>query len=425
MAGPSPKDRLKMWTDGSSKLLKNQESVSGAERVGGFGIVYDGNILPNLYGPLKENLTEKATNNVAELQAAILGLQFAKSKGYTRVEAITDSKLLENIMTKWLDQWKERGWKKSCGSPLVISVHHVKTLDRLRHQMDITWNWQPRNSCPELSLADKLANKASELAMETEPGFIGREGEVEATLYRNKDKMSGENTDCLPPTLLRSVKTVLLNEKRFTTFKLLCSLDISPVLTEELIRKKKGIMVMTSSYAYGNITTLRTCDPLDPEIAPNLFVKCHLGYGGGEDALLLQEGCVVGVAWTHPFSKPDDQTDQSCMGGMFWTADEDGIDGVECEVPFNDENIAEDDDGEYDDDSDEEELMTEMMSGSLEGLASSYLCNKEDPTMLTRKELKAGWGTVENFMLSYGLKPYNPEDCEEAVAISRALKENN
>ena len=97
MAGPSPKDRLKMWTDGSSKLLINQESVSGAERVGGFGIVFDGNILPNLYGPLKE----KATNNVAELQAAILGLQFAKSKGYTRVEAITDSKLLENIMTKW------------------------------------------------------------------------------------------------------------------------------------------------------------------------------------------------------------------------------------------------------------------------------------------------------------------------------------
>ena len=66
--------------------------------------------------------------------------------------------------------------------------------------------------------------------------------------------------------------------------------------------------------------------------------------------------------------------------------------------------------------------------GDLERLAASYLCDKNDSSLMTWKELKDGWGgplVCTNFMISYGLKPFNPEDCEEAVAISRALKEGN
>ena len=59
----------------------------------------------------------------------------------------------------------------------------------------------------------------------------------------------------------------------------------------------------------------------------------------------------------------------------------------------------------------------------LEQLAVVNLCDPDDPTLLTRKELKKSWGSCTNFMLSYGLKPYNPEDIDEALAISRALKE--
>jgi len=64
--------------------------------------------------------------------------------------------------------------------------------------------------------------------------------------------------------------------------------------------------------------------------------------------------------------------------------------------------------------------------GDAERMAASQLCDKTDPTLLTWKELKEGWGgplVCTNFMISYGLKPYNMEDIEEAVAISRALKE--
>ncbi len=44
--------------------------------------------------------------------------------------------------------------------------------------------------------------------------------------------------------------------------------------------------------------------------------------------------------------------------------------------------------------------------------------------MLTTKEIMDGWGSFSNFMVSYGLKPFNPDDCEEAVAISQTLAEN-
>ena len=47
---------------------------------------------------------------------------------------------------------------------------------------------------------------------------------------------------------------------------------------------------------------------------------------------------------------------------------------------------------------------------------------EESPTRLTWKYLNDGWGSCLNFSLSYGLKVWNPQDCDEALVISRALK---
>ena len=55
----------------------------------------------------------------------------------------------------------------------------------------------------------------------------------------------------------------------------------------------------------------------------------------------------------------------------------------------------------------------------------TYLNDPNDQTLLTKKEIKKSWRSFSNFMISYGLKPYNQEDCEEADAISRALKKAN
>lgn len=63
------------------------------------------------------------------------------------------------------------------------------------------------------------------------------------------------------------------------------------------------------------------------------------------------------------------------------------------------------------------------MNGPEEALAASQLCNKDDPTRLTWKEIKDSYGSCSNFMYSYGLKPWNADDCQEALSISRAMKE--
>jgi len=80
-----------------------------------------------------------------------------------------------------------------------------------------------------------------------------------------------------------------------------------------------------------------------------------------------------------------------------------------------------------DDDGDEEEVDDDFDFANMdpsEALARSMLgAFGDDPTLLSLQEMKKGWGGCLNFMLSYGLKPWKPEDVEEALAISRAIKE--
>jgi len=63
------------------------------------------------------------------------------------------------------------------------------------------------------------------------------------------------------------------------------------------------------------------------------------------------------------------------------------------------------------------------MDGDAERMAAMHLSDAGDPTRLTWKEVKDGWGSWSNFMISYGLKPFNHDDLDEALAISTALKQ--
>ena len=62
------------------------------------------------------------------------------------------------------------------------------------------------------------------------------------------------------------------------------------------------------------------------------------------------------------------------------------------------------------------------MPGRQEAFAATELLNKSDPTLLTWKEVQEIWGSCYNFFISYGLKPWDGEDCEKARSISRDLK---
>ncbi len=58
----------------------------------------------------------------------------------------------------------------------------------------------------------------------------------------------------------------------------------------------------------------------------------------------------------------------------------------------------------------------------MEGLAATELLDRTDPSLLTYVEVRDSYGTPLNFFFSFGLKPWNAEDCEEARIISRAFK---
>ena len=58
---------------------------------------------------------------------------------------------------------------------------------------------------------------------------------------------------------------------------------------------------------------------------------------------------------------------------------------------------------------------------SEEGFAASQILDGSDPSLLTWREIRDSWGSCTNFVRSYGLKPYDLGDLQEAAAISRAL----
>eukprot|EP01066_Platyproteum_vivax_P011818 Platyproteum_vivax@DN5353_c0_g1_i3.p2 len=59
-----------------------------------------------------------------------------------------------------------------------------------------------------------------------------------------------------------------------------------------------------------------------------------------------------------------------------------------------------------------------------ESLAESILIySKDSHLLLSKKEIEDGWGSCLNFLLSYGIKPWDSDAEAEAVSISRSIKE--
>jgi len=60
----------------------------------------------------------EATNNIAELEAAIRALTLAKDRQVKRVLLRTDSKYVVDGMSKWMANWSRHDWKKPSGEPV-------------------------------------------------------------------------------------------------------------------------------------------------------------------------------------------------------------------------------------------------------------------------------------------------------------------
>ena len=102
------------------------------------------------------------TNNRMELTAAIRALEALKRP--VDVVLMTDSVYLRDGVTKWLAQWKARGWRTADRKP-VKNVDLWQRLETAMAPHRIDWRWiRGHAGHPENERADALARQGLETA---------------------------------------------------------------------------------------------------------------------------------------------------------------------------------------------------------------------------------------------------------------------
>jgi len=97
----------------------------------------------------------ETTNNRMELMAAIQALESLKRP--CRVKLSTDSSYLKDGITRWIHDWKRRGWKTADKKP-VKNVDLWQRLERAVERHEIAWEWvRAHNGHAENERADALA----------------------------------------------------------------------------------------------------------------------------------------------------------------------------------------------------------------------------------------------------------------------------
>ena len=140
-------NQVQIFTDGACK---------GNPGPGGWGAIL-------IYGEHTKELkgySPKSTNNIMELTAVIEAL-----KDLSRPCSIiltTDSNYVKDGITKWIHNWKKKGWKTS-NKKDVKNKELWQKLDHESSRHQITWEWVKGHSGHiENERADTLANQAIE-----------------------------------------------------------------------------------------------------------------------------------------------------------------------------------------------------------------------------------------------------------------------
>jgi len=105
---------LDSFTDGPDTGVFTDGASEGNPGPGGWGAVYvvEGEVVDEARGA-----DPHTTNNKMELTALIAGLRMMPLDA--EVDVYTDSQLIVNIVTKWADGWKARGWTKKSTGPIA------------------------------------------------------------------------------------------------------------------------------------------------------------------------------------------------------------------------------------------------------------------------------------------------------------------
>jgi ribonuclease HI len=105
----------------------------------------------------------RTTNNRMELTAALEGLRALPGGG--RACIVTDSRLMIDSMTRWLDGWKRKGWRTAGGDP-VKNQDLVRALDEeLARHAQVRWHWVRGHETGEGHGHKALNDRADRLAV--------------------------------------------------------------------------------------------------------------------------------------------------------------------------------------------------------------------------------------------------------------------
>jgi len=124
-----------------------------------------------------------ATNNRGELMALLALLRASASAGLGEepLRVLADSQYVINAVTKWMANWKRRGWRKADGKP-VLNADLMKALDTAMQHRLVRFTWVKGHAGNPLNeTVDELAHSAA-LAFqaggrpEPGPGFSGHTG---------------------------------------------------------------------------------------------------------------------------------------------------------------------------------------------------------------------------------------------------------
>jgi ribonuclease HI len=117
-----------IWTDGA---------CSGNPGPGGWAAII---VPPDGAEPIELSGGEReTTNNRMELSAALNGLRALPDTA--EVCVVTDSQLMVNSMTVWLEGWKRKGWKTAGGKP-VKNQDLVQALEAETNRLQkVRWHW--------------------------------------------------------------------------------------------------------------------------------------------------------------------------------------------------------------------------------------------------------------------------------------------
>lgn len=107
-------------------------------------------------------VTERPSNQTAELTAAAEACRLAKTQGWSKITIVSDSKYLINAVTSWSDRWAETGFKDCRGKP-VTNQNLIKQLVDIKQGLDIQWIYTRGHSDdPGNMEADRMARAVLE-----------------------------------------------------------------------------------------------------------------------------------------------------------------------------------------------------------------------------------------------------------------------